>query len=61
MKHLSIEIARYPRKILQGEVAVGKAAAKASVAVGNHPWVRIPSLSANFLSRNLTTPIWICK
>jgi hypothetical protein len=32
-----------------GEVAVGKAAASLPVTVGNHPRVRIPALSANFL------------
>lgn len=32
-----------------GEVAVGKAAAKSPATVGNHPGVRVPSLSAKFL------------
>ena len=44
---ISASVAGY-RYVYIGEVAVGKAAARASAAVGNHPGVRIPSLSATF-------------
>jgi len=46
---LSILFARNTETPRYGEVAVGKAAASLPAAVGNHPRVRIPALSAIFM------------